>query len=210
MGLGALLPNVIGSNGWSGVAIVESDTNAVNDNYIGTTPAGATGLGNSFHGVDIYNGKDNSISSNTIAYNGLSEDGDGVRIREVGAQRNIVTVNSIHHNGGQGINLINNANDNVPAPIIDSASCVAVSGTTCVTCTLEIFSDSEDEGQHVHSPPYATTNPTTGAFSWSGTVNGPNVTATAIDSALNTSEFSAPWVGACYRLQLPLILKNYP
>ena len=211
VGSGTLEPNVIGGNGWSGVAIVNSNVTAVHGNFIGTNAAGGLGLGNSFHGIDIYAGQDNSASSNVIAYNGLMTDGHGIRMREAAAKYNIVTQNSIHHNGGYGIRLLNNAQDSIPAPVITSASCTAVSGTACSNCTVEIFTDSQDEGEHMHWPPYAFAD-SGGNWTWSGDLIGPYVTATAMDGVDNTSEFSAPWdVGLCQRVAvLPLVMKNYP
>ncbi len=211
VGSGTLEPNVIGGNGWSGVAIVNSDVTAVHGNFIGTNPSGALGLGNAFHGIDIYAGQDNSASSNVIAYNGLMTDGHGIRMREAAARYNIVTQNSIHHNGGQGIRLLNNAQDNIPVPVIISASCTAVSGTACSNCTVEIFTDSEDEGEHMHWPPYAFADGA-GNWTWTGSLIGPNLTATAMDAADNTSEFSAPWeLGLCQRVvMLPLVMRNHP
>ena len=209
VGSSVLQPNVIGGNGWSGVAINLSNTNAVFGNYIGTNAVGAQGLGNAFHGVHIDDGMYNSVSSNTIAYNGLTQDGNGVRVQEMGALYNTITVNSIHHNGRKGIALVSGGNTGLAAPVITSASCSGVSGTACPNCTVEIFSDSEDEGQHVHSPPPAFAN-AAGNWSWSGSVTGPNVTATATDGSGNTSEFSTPRTGVCYRIALPLVVRNFP
>jgi len=210
VGSSTLEPNVIGGNGWSGVAIVNSDVTAVHGNFIGTNTAGALGLGNVFHGVDIYEGQDNSASWNVIAYNGLMTDGHGIRMREAAARYNIVTQNSIHHNGGQGIRLLNNAQDNIPVPVITSASCASVHGTACANCTVEIFTDSQDEGEHMHWPPYAFADGA-GDWTWTGSLIGPYLTATAMDAADNTSEFSAPWeLGLCQRVvMLPLGLYNY-
>ena len=138
-------------------------------------------------------------------------DGHGIRMREAAAKYNIVTHNSIHHNGGHGIRLLNNAQDNILAPVITNASCTAVSGTTCSNCAVEIFSDSQDEGEHRHSPPSAIAD-SGGNWAWSGDLIGPYLTATAMDSPGNTSEFSAPWdVGLCQRVAiLPLAMKTYP
>ena len=209
VGSSVLQPNVIGGNAWSGVAIVDSHTNAVTDNVIGMPPAGTTQLGNGYHGVHIYDGKDNGVSSNVIAYNGLTTDGNGVRVQEPGALNNIITVNSIHHNGGLGIALVNGGNAGILAPNIASASCSGVSGTACPNCTVEVFSDSQDEGEHVHFPPVAFAD-AAGNWSWSGSITGPNVTATAADGPGNTSQFSTPWIGACYRMLLPQSFKNHP
>jgi len=54
---------------------------------------------------------------------------------------------------------------------------------------VEIFSDPADEGQYVHSPPTAVAD-SSGNWSWSGSITGANVTATATDWFYNPSEFS--------------------
>jgi hypothetical protein len=209
VGSSVLQPNVIGGNGWSGVAIDQSDTNGVFGNTIGTNAAGGTGLGNAFHGVHIYDAEHNVVSSNTIAYNGLLHDGNGVRVEQPGALYNTITVNGIHHNGGKGIALVGGAHGGLAPPNITSASCTGASGTACPNCTVEVFSDSEDEGQFPHSPPPAFAD-AAGNWSWSGSITGPNVTATATDALGNTSEFSAPRTGVCYRLALPSVLRYFP
>ena len=209
VGSSVLQPNVIGDNAWSGVAIVDSHTNAVFGNTIGLPPAGATQLGNGYHGVHIYDGVHNAVSSNSIAYNGTTTDGNGVRVQELGALYNRITVNSIHHNGGLGIALVTGGNAGLAAPQIIGASCSGASGTACANSTVEIFSDSQDEGQQVHFPPVAFAD-AAGKWSWSGSITGPNVTATAADGLGNTSQFSTPRIGACYRMLLPQLFKSRP
>ena len=186
--------NIILASGWSGVAIVNSNTNWVVANRIGTNGAGIN-WGNHFYGVDVVGGADNAIVLNEIAYNGTHAGEAGVRIDGAGATGNAITQNSIHDNDGAGIELVNNGNINLPAPTISQANCQGpVTGTACVNCIIEIFSDNSDEGRVYEN---FTTSPT-GAFSWNGTLNGPNVTATARDSHNNTSPFSAPFpVSTC-------------
>ena len=186
--------NTVLASGWSGVAIVNSNTNWVVYNRIGTDGAGIN-WGNAFYGVNVVGGANNAIVLNEIAYNGTHAGEAGVRIDGAGATGNAITQNSIHDNDGAGIELVNNGNINLPAPTISQADCQGpVAGTACVNCIIEIFSDNADEGRVYED---FTTGPT-GAFSWNGTLNGPNVTATARDSNNNTSPFSAPFpVGTC-------------
>lgn len=68
-----------------------------------------------------------------------------------------------------------------------------IEGSVCAGCSVEIFSDAADEGRIYEG--VTTANAILPAFSWNGTVSGPNVTATATDSQGNTSEFSAPFGG---------------
>ncbi|GEM_PF-887528 len=180
-----LQPNLIGGNGWSGVAIVNSDVNAVHGNYIGTDPSGVRKLGNGFHGVHVVGGIDNGIGSNTIAHNGS----DGVRVEGATTIHNWITLNTITANGGKGIELVSGGNTELAPPVITSVTAGSVSGTACAGCTVEIFSDPADEGQYVHSPPTAVAD-SSGNWSWSGSISGAKVTATATDWFYNTSEFS--------------------
>jgi len=185
VGADYLQPNVIGGNGWSGVAIVNSDVNAVHGNYIGTDPSGVRKLGNGFYGVHVVGGMDNGISSNTIANNGS----DGVRVEGATTIHNWITLNAITANGGKGIELASGGNTELAPPVITSVTSGSVSGTACAGCTVEIFSDPADEGQYVHSPPTAVAD-SSGNWSWSGTLTGAKAAATATDWFYNTSEFS--------------------
>jgi parallel beta-helix repeat protein len=184
--------NVIVGAGWSGVVIHNSNQNSVLHNAIGTDESGtATNLGNSFYGVHV-EGMQNTIGiSNTIAYNAL----DGIRVdgKTMTAQSNHITRNAIYSNGGLGIELWSNGNTELNAPVITSASCQMIEGSVCAGCSVEIFSDAADEGRIYEG--VTTANAILPAFSWNGTVSGPNVTATATDSQGNTSEFSAPFGG---------------
>jgi hypothetical protein len=196
--IGTIAPpwgNVIVSSSWSGVAIVNSDQNTVIHNTIGTDENGtATLLGNGYYGVAV-EGMDNTIGpDNTIAYNGR----DGVRIDGTNntSLRNTITENSIYSNVNKGIELWANGNQELIVPTISQATCQQVDGVACAGCTVEIFSDSSDEGHKYEG--VVTAHATTGAFSWSGTPPWPNVTATATDGQGNTSEFSTPHgVGNC-------------
>jgi hypothetical protein len=199
--------NVIVGNGWSGVAIVNTTVVGVWHNAIGTNRSGtATNLGNSFHGVAVVNSFYNGIIRNQIAHNGTQASGAGVWVEGSSAYEVQISENSIHDNGGKGIELVDGSNAGLSRPTITQASCSQVAGTACAGCTVEVFSDAADEGRVYEGS--TKTNATSTSFSWSGQVTGPNVTVTAWDSMGNTSEFSAPWPGACYRLALPLIQRR--
>ncbi|MGQ9555832.1 MAG: right-handed parallel beta-helix repeat-containing protein, partial [Anaerolineae bacterium] len=187
--------NTVLASGWSGVAIVGSSGNFIMLNKIGTDGAGHN-WGNSFYGVAVGNGTDNYIGHNEVAQNGTHSGEEGVRIDGATATGNAIDANSIHDNGGAGINLLNGGNGGLAAPIISAAACGgSVSGTACPNCKVQIFSDSGDEGRVYHIQVNADA---AGAFSWSGALAGPNITATATDAASNTSAFSAPFaIGVC-------------
>jgi hypothetical protein len=188
--------NTILANGWSGVVIVNSSNNEVGINKIGTDGADIN-WGNSFYGVHIVNGSGNRIYGNGIRNNGSHAGEAGVRIQGTGSTNNFITINSIHNNGGLGIELVEGGNSNQPAPTISSGSCNTVSGTACPGCLVEIFSDTPDEGKIFAGSVDA--DASTGAFAWSGNPAGPNLTATASSSFLgSTSQFSLPFtVGVC-------------
>jgi parallel beta-helix repeat protein len=189
--------NTILASGWSGVAIVNSDNNVVWLNYIGTNGADIN-WGNKFFGVNIVNGSNNQIFGNGIHNNGTHGAEAGVRIQGAASTNNFISINSIHANGGLGIELLDGSNSSQPAPTITSGSCATgVSGTSCPGCIVEIFSDTDDEGLFFEES--VTADSLTGAFSWTGSPAGPNLTATATKAALGpTSQFSAPFnIGVC-------------
>ena len=191
--------NTILNAGWSGVAIVNSNDNLIMQNKIGTDGADKN-WGNSYFGVDIYNGAGNVLSLNEIAYsgehNGVDDAEAGVRVRGASALSDTITGNSIHDNDGPGIVLADGGNMELGAPTISTASCAGpVSGTACAGCTVEIFSDDEEEGRVYETSVIADGS---GTFTWSGNPNGPNVTATSTHPAAHTSPFSLPFnIGTC-------------
>ena len=187
--------NVISGNDRCGVEIphVGSTGNLVQGNYIGTDVTGTADLGNTQTGVWI-SGPGNAIggisegADNVIAYNGS----DGVRVYGGTATGNSIRANSIQSNGAKGIENINGGNTELPPPVIDNVG--SASGHTqpkCYPCTVDVFSDSQDEGRIYHGST-TTNNDATGTWTYSGPVAAPNVTATITDASGNTSEFSPP------------------
>ena len=71
----------------------------------------------------------------------------------------------------------------------------------CYPCTVEVFSDSEDEGRIYHGST-TTNDDATGTWTYPGAVTGPHITATITDANGNTSEFSlySPPVGGIAEL----------
>jgi len=203
--------NLILANGWTGVAIVGSNDNAVLANRIGTNGMDIH-WGNAFYGVTV-SGSRNSIKGNEIAYNGTNGGFDraqaGVLVDGAASIDNMISGNSIYDNDGPGIRLANSANHNLAAPVITSAGCKMVQGTACANCLIEIYSDDDNEGRRYEG--YFTTPPS-GVITWNGALFGPNVTALAIGpgSSNDTSPFSAPiHVGVCRPIlvYLPLVKK---
>jgi titin len=190
--------NVISGNGAQGVEIngILATGNQILGNLIGTQSDGLSPLGNRLSGVIIAN----SASSNSVggtasgAGNAIANNtGAGVWVTGTFTARNTIRGNSVHSNGSKGIANVNGGNTELAPPIIDSVG-GSVSGHTnpkCYPCTVEVFSDSEDEGRIYHGSP-ATNDDATGTWLYPGGVTGPNVTATITDAYGNTSEFSVP------------------
>jgi photosystem II stability/assembly factor-like uncharacterized protein len=131
-------------------------------------------------------------SGNVVAHNEIWDNGtEGIHVSGSLALTNTLTENSIHANGGLGIDLEEGGNTELPAPVLTAFDMAAgtVSGTACPDCTVEVFSDDEDEGQW-----YEATVIVDGSGAWSFAKGGPftatHVTATATDLDGNTSEFS--------------------
>jgi CSLREA domain-containing protein len=95
--------NLISGNYGDGLRI-KGSLNVVQLNYIGTDISGKNPLGNQFNGVRLEAGAaQNSIGTdgagNTIAFNG----GPGVVLYDDAGTGNLIQFNSIHDNGGLGI-----------------------------------------------------------------------------------------------------------
>ena len=183
--------NLIAGNEEAGVSIgYGSDFSHLRANRIGVAADGASPLHNGMGGVSIW-AASNTVGGpypedgNIIAFN----NGDGVQVRTYPG--NTIRRNSIHSHPGQGIGLTNGGNNMLPAPVINAVTTTGVFGTTCPGCTVEVFSDVEDEGQVYEG---STVTDASGAFTFykESPLTGPNITATATDGDGNTSEFSMP------------------
>ena len=183
--------NVIGDNHWDGVTFWTRATgNTIAGNYIGTDADGTMDLGNHSHGIGFYSGAHSNVvgSENVIVHNW----GSGVRITGSDTRYNTITQNSIYENGGLGINNISGGNEELSSPIITGVTADTIWGIAPKAySTIEVFSDDEDEGRAYEGRITADAN---GHFTFTqqSGFDGPNITATAIDSQGNTSEFSAP------------------
>jgi len=188
--------NVIAYNQWSGIVVVNESFLDVGYNFIGTNNI----YYNQFFGVHIRNSKGNQIILNKISGNGMAEGNAGVRIEnDTGfpdvADLNLIEYNGIDNNAGLGIQLVGDANANILPPTLSSASCFQVEGSAaCGGCFVQIFSDYQDEGRVYED---TVTTDSSGNFEWTGLLTGPNVTATLIDTAGNSSQFSTPIYNAC-------------
>ena len=196
IGSGPLGEGNLVSNVNTGITLFDDGTslNIITGNLIGTDPAGIKAWGNHGIGVHILNGASHNIigPDNIIAYNDTS----GIGIQGLNSLGNTITQNSIHDNKERGIYLWEGGNTELPVPVILDFDLAAgtVTGFACAECTVEIFSDSSDEGEVYEG---RTTADGSGFFSLSkgAPLVGPCLTATATDADGNTSGFSAPTSG---------------
>ncbi len=200
--------NVISGNDASGVYITGSGTtgNVVAGNIIGANAGGTIGLRNA-RGVQIANGaQDNTIGpENLIVHNS----GDGVEVDGSSTAGNLITQNSIFSNS-LGIDLVNDANGSIAAPVIvTTTGSTGIVGTTCPNCTVEVFENSNTDGEGESYVASATATAAGDFTANVGSLDVPYLTATATDAVSGTSEFSAvftfaPTGGQVY---LPLIVR---
>lgn len=104
--------NLIGGNGLGGVLVSATHFTTgvtVQGNTIGTDASGTRNLGNTGHGVWVYDANGNTIRENAIAFN----TGSGVRVEttstvvgQLSGVNNLITRNGIAANGGPGIDLV--------------------------------------------------------------------------------------------------------
>ncbi len=150
-------------------------------------------INNGDNGVQIGGGASGNVigPGNVVAYNG----GHGIGVYNPDSLHNTITQNSIHDNDGMGIDLGDGGNTELAAPLItdfDQGGGI-VTGTACPGCTVEVFSDSSDEGE-VYEGQTAADGAGNFVFNKCAPLTGPHLTATATDMAGNTSEFSSPAV----------------
>ncbi|MBN1934259.1 MAG: right-handed parallel beta-helix repeat-containing protein [Anaerolineae bacterium] len=193
--------NMLTHNG-NGVVLSTADTsvNTITGNLIGTNAAGTAALGNQT-GVWICEGANGNIigPDNVIAFNS----GAGIVVNGPDSTHNTITQNSIHDNGRRGIELADGANLKLAIPGIlgFDLSAGTMTGATCATCTVEIFSDADNEGKIFEGQ---VTADSIGVFTFdkSAAFIGPYLTATTTDVDGNTSPFSAPTTGTVRSLIL--------
>jgi parallel beta-helix repeat protein len=172
----------------------ETSNNTIAGNYLGILADGATPEGNKSAGITIMEGANRNFigPDNHIAFNGHN----GIEILNANTIGNTIAQNSIHDNGMGGIHLWDGGNTELTAPAIFDFDLHAgtVDGATCAGCTVEIFSDSNNEGGNYEGRMVADSN---GAFKFDkgASFTGPHLTATTTDTNGNTSQFSAPTFG---------------
>lgn len=184
--------NIVSGNGSNGVNIIEgSNTTRISGNYIGTNGSNAP-LGNLANGIYILATSVHLMATSIGMENIIAHNNNGITIDGSLATGHRIYSNSIHSNSGKGIQLLNGANRGVSPPVITSNSLhpATISGTACVTCLVQIFSNDTIDGQGKIYLGERTTD-SSGNFSATLLPAAHNrfLTATATDGA-STSEFS--------------------
>jgi hypothetical protein len=101
----------------------------------------------------------------------------------------------------------------IPRPIIISTTntgSINIFGTACPSCAVEVFENSDSDGEGETYMGNATAN-ASGAFTvMVGALNKPYLTATATDAVKGTSKFSAVFtVTEKISVYLPIVLNNH-
>jgi len=123
-----------GASPVSGAGIfIQGHNNQIIGNYIGTNASGANPIPNRT-GIYLFAAVptvalNNSIQNNIIAFNNGTGVNEGSGVIVDGTDQNAILSNSIYNNINDGISLINNGNDNLPAPVLTSS---IISGTTLI------------------------------------------------------------------------------
>lgn len=197
--------NIIGGNNQGGIRIDGAQTTGteVRNNRIGIAANNAA-IPNVAWGVELTKGVNQTTigPGNLIAYQPV-----GIQLTDSAGNANRITANAIFSNTLLGIDLDplgavnpndaddtdNGPNTGLNFPVITAATPTRVSGTACVTCTVEVFVADLGAGAHGQGKALAGVGSVNSDGSWTiavqGVMVGSYVTATAIDANGNTSEF---------------------
>jgi len=183
--------NLIGGYVDNGVGIgsVSDGHNTVRGNYIGTDTSGMVDIANSGDiGISIDRSGFNVVGpDNVIANNG----GPGIAVFGTESVGNTITQNSIHDNGGLGIEIWDGGNTELAVPFIldfDKQAGI-VTGVTYANWTIEVFSDDNNEGE-VYEGQTKADNAGIFSFNKDAPFTRSRLTATVTDADGNTSQFS--------------------
>jgi len=158
--------NVISGNGRQGVAIGDdgTDNNVVSGNYIGTNASGTAALGNSWDGVQVFDGaQNNTVGGQTAGERNVISGNSqrGVHISSPDTNGNTVLGNYIgtdasgtldRGNGQDGVRIDASAKNNTVGPDnlitynVDCGVSVHGSGTTGNTITQNSIYNNDDVG----------------------------------------------------------------
>ena len=178
--------NIIGGNAGDGIVV----SGLVLDTLIQKNLIGFAGVRqpNGGYGINISGEvKLTLVTENVIAFN---ETG-GIRVSGSSTLQNIITKNSIYGHAGKPLDINPKANGSVDTPRLSSVSDTRIIGTGCALCTIEIFSDSDDEARvYEGSIDLRTSGPF--FFDKPEGFSHRAITVSATNPELGTSELSAP------------------
>jgi len=215
--------NLLACNAVAGVRI--SGSNAYSNTIVGNVIVANQQMGVSMDNGSVQNtiGPNNYIAnngkqgvyvsdahatvgpSNFIANNGMH----GVYISVYGSRVDI-TQNSIYANHLLGIEY---SQELIPRPIIISTTntgSINILGTACPGCTVEVFENSDPDGEGETYTGNATAD-ASGAFTVTvSALKKPYLTATATDAVKGTSKFSVVFAATeKLNVYLPIVLSNH-
>jgi CSLREA domain-containing protein len=205
--------NVISGNAQGGIRMQDYLTyyNEVRQNRIGTDITGTAARANKGHGIWLFDGpNENLLSGNTIMWNS----GAGIAVERVSGsnystRKNRITNNSMRGNGGLGIDLLPNAginpidgvnnnsqigNNGIDSPVITRATANGVRGSAPPNTSVEVYLANPDTGEsNGEGSALIDSVAANASGEWCLPKSGltGTVTATATDTAGNTSEFAA-------------------
>lgn len=174
----------------TGILISGSTHAAIVSNSIGTDSVWSHNLGILGDGIvfDFY-ARDNFAARNIIG----NCDRAGIRVFGSGSVRDRLTMNRISRIIGKAIETSFGANAGLPPPAIVSVTAGAVSGTAGPGDYVEVFADDSLQARYVCGSTQANLSGTF-VLPLGNPIGRRYVTATATDSAGNTSELSAVFV----------------
>lgn len=186
----------------NGIYLTDGTDTQIINNLIannGTASSGAT----TYHGIKVDNNtvQRTLIRANRLVNNGIGFGFGGSGVYVSGATGVTISRSETTGNKQFGIELANGGNASLAAPSITATNLGGdlvprITGTACAGCTVEIFTSDvqeDDEG-----PIFVSSGSADGTGAFAIPIAGCStfLTATATDSAGNTSQFTSPMVAA--------------
>ena len=152
--------NVIAANGAGGIDLDSVTGTLVAGNFIGTDVTGTAALANGGAGIVVIDGARGNTIGGTSAGTGnvlSGNDSDGVDIRDSGTSGNVVQGNFIgtdatglyaEPNGGDGVNIYNQATDNTIGGTVVGAGNI-ISGNDNAGITISAADDNQVAGNYI-------------------------------------------------------------
>src|SRR5690606_11182173 len=107
--------NIISGNLSDGVRVADSHSNAIQNNFIGTTRVIETSFGNGGAGIHVTGTSENNALGTIAGFGNIIEfnEGDGIRIVGANARFNPIRENYYFGNGGTPIALLEGAQEGI-------------------------------------------------------------------------------------------------